>query len=123
MSEEVVIASEVQSGTFFVLTLDSMVALLDKENARGLRDDLNEFLEVDKVDANATGVTFPKGVREPIGLAIGTLLVDNDGDVAKRVVGGWSWHKLDGYEVKYPSVFDWEEIQNSVTHKEFRVIA
>lgn len=123
MSEEVVIVSEVQSGTFFVLTLDSTVALLDKENARGLRDDLNKFLGADKVQGqNTIGIVFPKGVPEP-DLPVGTRLRDNEGDIAARMDDGWAWVELFGDVINRPTSYTWEEIQDAVAHKEFTVIA
>lgn len=94
MSEEVVIADEVQAGVFFVLSLDSMVALLSKEAARGLRDDLNKFIGDDK-SANVlwkVGDLIPRGSEEP-DLPIGSKIKDDSeyGDIAVRTDGGWKW--------------------------------
>lgn len=111
MSEEVVIVSEVQSGTFFVLTLDSTVALLDKENARGLRDDLNKFLGADKQPGYVvTGITFPSGCAEP-DLPVGTRFVDNTEEkdiVIKTGPSKYKWLTKWGAPVDTSIEYDWE---------------
>jgi hypothetical protein len=121
VSEEVVIVDEVMGDPMFVLRLDSCVALFDKENARGLRDRLNQWIGADN-HTGSTGIEFPAGCDEP-NLPYGTLLIDNENDIAQRVDNGWKWVRLDGDPVKDPATFNWYDITDSPNHRWFRVVA
>jgi len=121
MSEEVLVVDKVESGVFFLLSLDSTLALLDQENARGLRDDLNEFLGADKEEPSVRAV-LGCGSDEP-NLPLGTVVIDNEGDLVMKVEGGWKWIRIGGRQVDYPSTYSWEYLTNEQMHQWFQVVA
>lgn len=121
MSEEVIVADEIQTGVFYTIKAEDTMVLLDKDRARELRDELNEFLGEVPVNKNAVtiGITFPKGVPEP-DLPVGTKLMDDEGDTLIRVDGGWTWHTVEGVHPWDDDVHPWSRV--SYEHS-FTVIA
>lgn len=100
MSEEVIIVDEVVGDTMFVLRLDSCIALFDQDNARLLRDNLNEFLGMDKQPGNIlwkVGDEIAHFSQEP-DLPIGSQITDSSTykDKAERTEDGWMWLTLLG---------------------------
>lgn len=114
---------EVDAAVMFVLGVGNSVAHLDKENARLLRDDLNEFLGADKQktdpDAVTIGISFPRYCDEP-DLPVGTKLLDDEGDTLIRVDGGWSWHTVEGVYPWDGDVHPWSTVSREHS---FTVIA
>jgi hypothetical protein len=119
VSEEVVLVDFVDAGPMFVLKLDSCMAVLDEDNARGLYNELREFLGMDKENAVTIGITFPQGCGEP-DLPIGTKLLDDEGDTLQRVEGGWEWHTVGGEHPWFGDVYPWSTVSNEHS---FTVIA
>jgi hypothetical protein len=118
VSEEVILADEIQTGVFYVIHAEDTVILLNQERARELRDRLNEFLGADKQPAT-TGIKFPRNSEEP-DLPLGTKLLDDEGDTLERVEGGWSWHTVDGVHPWNDDVHPWEIVSHEHS---FTVIA
>jgi hypothetical protein len=124
VSEDVVLSSEIETGVFFTMYTDGVLTLMDKECARKLRDELNEFLEEDTRLAK-TGIQFPQGCDEP-DVPVGTKLMDNTGDILEKLNDNpdkknWRWTLIGGERQSYDgSCYTWSFVQDNYS---FTVVA
>lgn len=124
MSEDVVLGSEIETGVFFTMYTDGVLTLLDKEGARKLRDELNEFLGEDK-QITKVGIQFPAGCDEP-DVPVGTQLEDNTGDILEKMSNNpdkknWRWVQLNGqWESRAGTCYTWDFVQDNYS---FTVVA
>jgi hypothetical protein len=104
--KEVVVVGEFTAAVLFVIEAGGSHIYLDEDNARRLRDDLNQFLGVDKQDASRlepaspwyVGQVFPKGSIEPDSLPVGSQIKDHSNyqDIMEKTEEGWKWIKVLG---------------------------
>lgn len=119
---EVVVVGEFYGAILFVIEAGGTHIHLDKENARKLRDELNEFLGVDKQYAGRlepaspwyVGQVFKAGSNEPHELPVGSQLQDDSPyeDIMEKTDDGWEWVKVLGASPSEPRNLNWDNWKN-----------